>query len=115
ERGGFRVHERGSLLDDLVEDSRRIELAREQASRARQLLRDRARAALGLEQLAPLERAARGVGEMTGELEILVAERPFRREEEEDKSVARAARRLDGHGEKGAVPTRHRRLSQVGE
>ena len=42
ERSGLGVHERRRLLHDLVEDRRRIELAREQPARPRQLLRERA-------------------------------------------------------------------------
>src|SRR5205823_5958872 len=60
------------LLDHLVEHRRRVELAREEPAGARQLLRESARSALGLEQLAPLEGATRRVGEMTGKLEVVV-------------------------------------------
>ena len=95
EGSGLGVDERRRLLHDLVEHRGRIELAREQPARARQLLRERAGAALGLEQLAPLERAARRVGEMAGELEVVVAERALLGEEDEDEAAARrrAARR----------------------
>ena len=99
EGGGVGVDERRRLLHDLVEDGRRVELAREQPARARQLLREGARAALGLEQLAPLERAARRVGEMAGELEIVVAERPLLGEEDEDEPATGVARRVHRHGE----------------
>ena len=69
------LHELRRLLHDLVEHGGRVELGREQTAGARQLLRQRAGAALGLEQLAPLERAARRVGEVARELEVVVAER----------------------------------------
>ena len=92
ERAGLGVDERRRLLHDLVEDGRRIELAREQPARARQLLRERAGPALGLEQLATLERAARRIGEMARELEVVVAERALLGEEDERRGRRPASR-----------------------
>ncbi len=113
ERGGVGVDERGRLLHDLVEHGRRVELAREQPAGARQLLRERARPALGLEQLAPLERAARRIGEVAGELEVVVAERPLLGEEDEHEPAAGLPRRLDRDGEERAIAVPSRRGAQV--
>src|SRR5207244_4636229 len=49
------------LLDDLVENGLGVELGREQAAGARELLSERARRPLRLEEAAALERAARRV------------------------------------------------------
>ena len=97
------VHELGSLLDDFVEDRRRVELGRQQPARARQLLSERARTALGLEELAALERAAGRVREMARELEIVFREHALLVEEDDDEAARLLARRLDGHGEQRAV------------
>src|SRR5439155_199742 len=69
EGGSLRVEERRRLLHDLVEHGRRVELAREQAARARQLLRKRTGSALGLEQLASVEGPAGGVGQVARTLQ----------------------------------------------
>jgi hypothetical protein len=82
------------LLHDLVEDDFRIELRRQQAAGARELLCERAGAALGLEQLAALQCAADGAGEMPGELEVVLAERVRLVEEDRDEA-SRAVARAD--------------------
>ena len=91
------------MLDDLLEHRVRIELRREQAAHARELLRERARAALRLVQLAALERSAHRVRELLRELEIVVGEAMLLREEDEDDAAALAARRLERHGEQRLV------------
>ena len=94
-RAGFGAEERRRLLHDLVEHRRRIELGREQAARACELLRERSRGALGLEQVAALEGAAGRVGEMDSELEVVVGELARLGEEDEDESALSLPRRLD--------------------
>ena len=88
DRARVGVHELRRLLDDLVENRGRVELGREQAARARQLLRERPRAPLRLEQLAALERAARRVGEVARELEVVFGEDALLREEDDDEAAA---------------------------
>src|SRR5207237_756922 len=88
---------------DLLEHRGGVELGREQAARARELLRQRARAALGLEQLASLERAARGAREIPRQLEIVVGEAALLREENEHERSLLCARCLDRRGEQRAV------------
>ena len=68
------AEQRRRLRDDLVEHGLRVELGGEQAAGAGELLRERARAALRLEELAALERAAGGAGEVARELEVVVGE-----------------------------------------
>jgi len=101
-RAGFGAEQRGRLLHHLVEDGRRVELGREQAARSRQLLRERARGALGLEQVAALERATGRVGEMDGKLEVVVGELAGFGEEDEHEAAASLPRRLDGSREQRA-------------
>src|SRR3989440_4050851 len=91
------------LLDDLVEDRGGIELGREQAARPRELLRQRPRRALRLEELRSLEGAPRRSGEVARELEILVLERAALGGEDEDEPAGLAARPLEGHGEHRAA------------
>ena len=98
----------GASLDDLVEDGLRVELGREQAAGARELLRERARGALRLEQLAPLERAAGGAGQLARELEIVVGEAALLVEQREHETHL-AGRGLDRHGQQRAVPRFDRR------
>ena len=76
------------VLDDLLEHRVGIELGREQAARARELLRERAGAPLRLVELAALERAARRVRELAGELEVVVGEAALVREADEDDAAA---------------------------
>jgi len=77
-------------------------------------LREGTGAALGLEQLAPLEGAARRVGEAACELEVVVAERALLGEEDEDESPAGVARRFRGHGKERAIAVRGGCGAQVG-
>ena len=63
----------------------RIEARREQSAGPREVLRERARAALGLEQLASLERPARCAAQMLGEADVLVGEGPAAPEEDDDR------------------------------
>ena len=92
------------MLDDLLEDGVRIELGRDQAAHARELLRERARAALRLVQVAALERSAHRVRELLCELEIVVGEAMLLGEADEDDAAALAARRLERHREQRLVP-----------
>ena len=101
DRARVGMHEVGRLLHDLVENRGRVELGREEPAGARQLLRERARALLAFEQLASLERAARRVGEMMSELEVVVRERPLVREQDDDEPPA--ARRAVSTGMKSAA------------
>ena len=103
ERPRVGVDERRRLLDHLVEHRRRIELAREQPARACQLLGESARRTLGLEQLTAFERAARRVGEMPRELQVVFAERALLVEEDEDETSGGFARRVDRHGDQRGV------------
>src|SRR5207249_3231417 len=105
------VHELRSLLHDLVEDRRRIELGREQPPRARELLGERTRRALGLEELASLECAARRVRKMTRELEVIVCEEALLLEEDDDNPTRIASGGLDRHREKRAVAAGRRGLT----
>ena len=83
------------LLDDRLEHGHRIELGREQAPRARQLLRERPRGPLRLEQTAAVERSARSAGDLLRELEILARELPRLAEEHEHER-----RPLARHGDR---------------
>src|SRR5207237_1680384 len=80
-----------------------VEFGREQAARARELLRQRAGAALCLEQLASLERPACGAGQVPRQLEIVVGEAALLREEDEHERGLLSARCLDRRGEERAV------------
>ena len=62
-----------------------------------------ARPALGLEQLAPLERAAGGAGQVAGELEVVVGEAVLVGEEDEHERALVGARRLDRDGQQRPV------------
>jgi hypothetical protein len=81
------MDEVGSLLHDFVENRGRVELRCEEPSSSGKLLRERACCALGLEELAPLERAARRIGEMARELEIILRENAFLLEEDTASSA----------------------------
>ena len=85
--GGIGPEESGRLGDDLVEDCSRIELGGEQSARTRQLLREAARPALALVELAALERAAGGPRKVERQLEVVVTEAPRLREEDHDQAV----------------------------
>ena len=73
----------------------------------------RAGAPLGLEQLAPLERAAGRAGEVARELEVVVGEAPFLREEDEHERALVGARRLDRDGQQRAVAALARNLAPL--
>ena len=106
DRARVGVHELRCLLHDLVEDRGRVELGREQPAGAGQLLRERTGAALRLEELAALERAARRIGEVARELEVVVGEDALLREEDGDEAARLVPRRLDGDGEERLVAVR---------
>src|SRR4029077_18998575 len=93
----------GSLLHDFVENRRRVELGREQLAGPRQLLSERARGALGLEELAALERAPCRVREVAREFEVLLRENALLLEEDDDEAAGFVARRLDRHREQRAI------------
>ena len=88
-------------------------LGGEQRAGARQLLGEASCAPLGLEQLAPLERAAGGTGEVARELEVVVGEVPFLREEDEHERALVRARRLDRDGQQRAVAALARNLAPL--
>src|SRR5688572_17443872 len=79
------------------------------------MLRERAGAALQLERLAPLERAAGGRGQLPHELEVVVGERALLGEEDDDQPAALAACLLHRYGEQRAGVRRGERLVPAGE
>ena len=99
DRARVRTDEARGALHDLVEDRCGIELRRQQAPGTGKLLRERARVPFGLVQPAALERAARGIGEMAREIEIVVVESPRAAEEDDDDSATFPARRLERQSE----------------
>ncbi len=80
---GVRVQQARRLSRDLLEHDRGIEARPEERPEPREPLRERARAALALEELAPLERALRGVADVPGEKHVLVGERALAVEEDD--------------------------------
>ena len=96
------VEQRRRLADDLVEHGGRVELGGELRAGARELLRQPAGLPLGFEQLASLERAAGGAGEVAGQLEVVVGEAPLLGEEDEHERALVGARRLDRDGQQRA-------------
>ena len=100
---GVGTEQRRRLLHHLAEDRSWIQLGGQQASHPGELLRKRARAALGLEELAALECATGGSGEVLSELELVVGERAGLGEEHEDQPALIASRRLDRDGEHRVV------------
>ena len=97
------MHELGRLLDDLVEHRGRVELGGEQAAGPRELLRQRPRASLRLEQLASLEGSSRRACEVERQLEVVLAEDALLREEDDAEAGTLLPGRRDRHGEQGVV------------
>ena len=71
---------------DRLDDRGRVELCREQAAGPRELLGQRARRPLDVEEPTALERSARGAGDLLRELEILAGERVRLVEEDERRA-----------------------------
>ena len=92
------------MLDDLLEHRVGVELGREEAARARELLRERTRASLRLVELAAPEGAARRLRELSGQLEVVVREAAFLPEEHEHDAAAAVLVRLERNGEQRIRP-----------
>ena len=93
ERRSVGVEQVHGLADHGLEHGRRVELGREQASRAGQLLGERTRTALGLEEAAPVECAGGRGRHLVGELEVVAGEVAFFDEEHEHEPRRLAAYR----------------------
>ena len=112
--GGVGAEQGGRLAGELLEDGGRVQLGGEQAARAGELLRERARRALALEELAPLEGAAGGTAEVLRQDEIVVGELAHLAEHHEHAAPVVAARQLERRDEQRAVAGRARRLAERG-
>ena len=97
------------MPDRCVEDVVRIELARELAAGLGEPLRQVARPAFALVELAALERAARGRRDLRRELELIVVERALALEEDEHETRSLAPRLLQRNGQQRASPGGRRR------
>ena len=97
----------------ISEDRVRVELAGDERPGPGQLLRDRAVAALGLEQLRSLERASSCAGEMVRELDLVVREGLLLGEEDEPDAGLLTAGRLDRHGHERLEACRLAQLAPV--
>ena len=95
ERRRIGVEQRRGLLDDRLQDGDRVELGREQAAGARELLGERTCRALGLEQATPVERTARGGGDLLRQLDVVARECALLDEAGEDEPGA-----LAGNGDR---------------
>ena len=95
DRAGVGPEQGWRLVGELLEDRGRLELRGEEAAHAGELLRERARGALALVELAALEPAARGAREPAAELEVVVGEGPLLGEEDDDEPALLAPRRVD--------------------
>ena len=90
------------LVGDLVEDRPRVELGREQAAHARELLGEGSRRSFALVELAPLETPSRGARQAATQLEVVVGERALLGEEDDDEPAFFAPRRVDRDREQRA-------------
>ena len=111
DHGGVGPEQVGRLPGHVAEHDDGVEAGGEQGADMRDVLRERARAALALEQLAALERAARGAAQVLGEPDVLVGERPAAAEEDGD-GVRLVAHAGDGRAEERAVALRQQRPAQ---
>ena len=99
DRARVGAEQRRSLVGDLLEDRGGLELRRQEAAQARELLGERARGSLAFVELAALEAGACSTGQPTAELEIVVGERPLLGEEDDDEPSFLAPWRVDGNRE----------------
>ena len=113
--GAVGVEQLGHLPRELVEDRARVELDRQLAAGARELLCEPARAPLELVRLAALERATRGARDLLRQLEVVVGEEPLVREEDDHEAAALATGLLERHGKQRLGARRFRLGAPGGE
>ena len=99
-------------FDDFVEDRRRIELGCEDAARACELLRKRARGPLCFQEIAAGERATRRVGEVPGELEVFVGKCSRAVEEDKRQSALVRVSPCDGNCEQRVRSSPRQRIAE---